>query len=325
MQTFQPVNLSNQLDHSDLSDQFDLSTEAEFNQYLQSNYRANKTIKAIKQHLRTFALWYQTEFRAELNPHELTNYAIGQWCKHSLDVAKVSASTWNSRFWSLQVLTDFLGKPELLDGIEAKQHDGGSTRHRALTKDEYHRFNNALEIQIQKAVTAYEYHNAVRDWATASLMLQAGLRVEEVTLLDVSDITINERSGSVRVRNGKGGKERVVDLNIYVRNPLKKWLQIRQSSTSSALFPGDKRERISIRTLQRAIKAIGNLIGVPDVTCHWLRYTAAKMCEEHNSERGLPYSQVLRIVQEMLGHTNPETTETYLRSGTAERQSAMDW
>jgi integrase/recombinase XerD len=324
MQTFQPVNLSNQLDHSDLSDQFDLSTEAEFNQYLQSNYRVSKTVKAIKQHLRTFALWYQTEFRAQLNPHELTNYAIGQWRKHSLDVAKVSASTWNSRFWSLQVLTDFLSKPELLEGITPKEHARASTRHRALTKDEYHRFNNALEIQIQKAVTAYEYHNSVRDWASASLMLQAGLRVEEVTLLDVSDITINERSGSVRVRDGKGDKERVVDLNIYVRNALKKWLQIR-NQTNQVLFAGDGSERISTRTLQRAIKAIGNLISVPDVTCHWLRYTAAKMCEAHNSGRGLPYSQVLRIVQEMLGHTNPQTTETYLRSGTAERQSAMDW
>jgi len=53
------------------------------------------------------------------------------------------------------------------------------------------------------------------------LMLQAGLRVGEVAALQVGDIIISDRSGSVRIRHGKGRKAREVPLNATVRRALK--------------------------------------------------------------------------------------------------------
>jgi integrase len=289
-----------------------------FRAYVEATYKNQKTVDAIHQHLRVFSLWYQTAFGEAFQAHDLTNYAVQCWRKHSLYEAKVKASTWNARLWALDVLVQWLEKPDLLAGVEAKEFTRGESRNRALTQNEYHRLMNTMETNISRALTAHEYFNAVRDWASASLMLHAGLRVDEVRLTETSDITINERSGTVRVRDGKGGKERIVDLNKHARAALSKWIELQDGA--QLLFNG-----ISIRTIQRAVKELGKQIGVPDLTCHWLRYTCAKMCEEHNHKRGLPYSQVLRIVQEMLGHKNPQTTETYLRSGITERQGAMDW
>jgi integrase/recombinase XerC len=51
-------------------------------------------------------------------------------------------------------------------------------------------------------------------------MLQAGLRVGEVAALSVGDVRIRERSGIVRIRQGKGRKEREVPLNATAGVPL---------------------------------------------------------------------------------------------------------
>src|SRR5258708_13436557 len=54
---------------------------------------------------------------------------------------------------------------------------------------------------------------AKRNYALIQLMLQAGLRVGEVAALSVADVPTRERSGIVRIRQGKGAKEREVPLH----------------------------------------------------------------------------------------------------------------
>lgn len=273
-------------------------------------YRAENTNKAVQQHIRVFAAWYQKTFDQPLNPRHLTNYDLHLYRKHSLDVEKVKASTWNARLWALTVLARTLGNETLLEGIEGKDFGIRSTKHRSLTENEYHRLNHAMEIGIQRAVSDFERRNAVRAWACASLMVQAGLRVEEVASLGADDITLGERSGNVRIRDGKGNKERNVPLNLHARRALRAWNELRASATADDLFG------VTARTMQRIISDLGADIGVPDLTPHWLRYTFAKR-REH---KGIPIEQI----RDLLGHTNIETTRRYLRSSSEELQSAVE-
>lgn len=67
------------------------------------------------------------------------------------------------------------------------------------------------------AATASPHGLALRNVALVQLMLQAGLRVGEVTVLTHADLTLKSRSGSVRVREGKGRKAREIPLNTTVR------------------------------------------------------------------------------------------------------------
>jgi site-specific recombinase XerC len=283
---------------------------ATFNQY------QGKTLTALNQHLRVFALWYQAQFGQPFNPAELTEYALHLWREESLNRAKVSPATWNARLWALTALCRQIGKPELTANIKGKNAQRRSEKHRSLTQEETHRFVNELERNVQRAVTDFERINAVRDWACASLLLQAGLRVEEVTLLDLTDITINERSGSVRVRNGKGSKERIVPLNLSARRALTAWHELRATAAAAALFESaGGTERISTRTIQRAVAQIGAQVRVPDVTPHWLRYTFAKRAERNGT--------ALADIADLLGHTSVETTRRYLRSSLDELSSAV--
>lgn len=279
----------------------------EFSFHIACNYRNAKTSALIHQHIRVFALWYEAKFNQAFEPSLLTNYDLHLFRAESLKSKK--AATWNSRLWALEILCTWIGDVTLLDGIEAQGQGRVSTKHRSLTDDEYHRLIHALEQNPRRAVTQFEYTNAVRDWAAVSLMLH-GLRVEETSMLNVDDITLNERSGDALVRNGKGSKERSVPINLFGRKAITSFLELRTASASDNLFG------VSVRTIQRNVEQLGAQIGVPDLTCHWLRYTFAKRLERNNTP--------IETIRDLLGHNSIETTRRYLRSSAEELQSAVE-
>jgi integrase len=274
----------------------------DFEAHVTRTYRNPKTASLALQHVRVFSLWYEAKFNQAFEPSLITNYDLHLYREWSLKTEKVKAATWNSRLWALGILCEWLGEPDLLEGVEQQGQVRGSTKHRSLTDDEYHRLIHALEQNIKRTVTVFEHQNAVRDWASVMLMLH-GLRVEECSLVGKSDITIGERSGSVLVRNGKGSKERTVPLNMIARKALATWLELK-------LAP------VTVRTLQRNVAQLGNQIGVPDLTPHWLRYTFAKRLEKNGTS--------IETIRDLLGHESIETTRRYLRSSLDELQSAVE-
>ena len=301
----------------------------QFSQFLQSDYRkitrrqlSEKSIRLAVQHTRVFGMWHEAQFNQPFEPSLLTNYDLHLYRKWSLDNEKVKAATWNSRHWALSILCMWIEsthgtlRVKLMDGVEQKQSGITSTKHRSLTDDEYHRLVHALEQNTRRVVTAFEYQTTVRNWAAVALMLQAGLRVEEATLCDVGDIILNERSGSVLIRSGKGDKERSVPLNLVARNALRTWLDLRPASASTALFTGKESDRLTTRSLQRIVEELGRQIGVPDLTPHWLRYTFAKRLEASGA--------AIEQIRDLLGHRSIEITRRYLRSSAEELQSAVE-
>ena len=287
-----------------------VSTAAQetFAGHVSKNFNNVKTARLITQHVGVFSLWYEAKFNQAFEPSLLTNYDLHLYREWSLKQEKIKAATWNSRLWALGILCEWIGDPDLLlEGVEQQGQVRGSTKHRSLTDNEYHRLVHTLEQNLKRAVTAFEYQNAVRDWASVMLMLH-GLRVEECSVVGVEDITINERSGFVLVRNGKGSKERTAPINLIARKAVTAWLQ--EVPTSGTLFG------ISIRSLQRNVAALGSQIAVPDLTPHWLRYTFAKRLERNG--------QALETIRDLLGHESIETTRRYLRSSLDELTSAVE-
>ena len=73
---------------------------------------------------------------------------------------------------------------------------------------------------------------ARRNYALLQLLLQTGLRVGEASRLAIADCEIHDRSGVVRVRAGKGGKEREVPLNASARRAISLYLKTREEHDS---------------------------------------------------------------------------------------------
>jgi integrase/recombinase XerC len=149
---------------------------------------------------------------------------------------------------------------------------------------------------------------ALRDAALAELLYGAGLRVGEISSLDVRDVDLHR--GEVRVL-GKGGKERVVPLPAAAREALDAYLALRDAPglRGQPLFTALRRRRdgprrLGPRDVRRTLAARARRAGLSDrVHPHRLRHSYAT----HLLDMGAD----LREIQELLGHASLATTEKY--------------
>jgi integrase/recombinase XerC len=148
----------------------------------------------------------------------------------------------------------------------------------------------------------------VRDRALLELLYGAGLRVGEVSSLDVRDVDLHR--GDVRV-SGKGGKERVVPLPAAAREAIDRYLTLRRSPgllgrpLFTAMRPReDGPRRLGVRDIRRILRSRARRAGVSDrVHPHRMRHSYAT----HLLDMGAD----LREIQELLGHSSLSTTEKY--------------
>ena len=144
---------------------------------------------------------------------------------------------------------------------------------------------------------------ATRDRAILELLYSSGLRVSELTSLDISDLDI--KGSLVRVK-GKGRKERIVPVGSKAMNAIQNYLPERISlrKKSPALFLNNRGGRLTQRSVRRILlhySRMSNLKG--DLSPHTLRHTFATHLLHEGAD--------LRSIQELLGHTSLSTTQKY--------------
>lgn len=150
-----------------------------------------------------------------------------------------------------------------------------------------------------EAVTPFE----IRDAAITELLFSAGLRVSELTSLNLGDCHFD--SMEVRVM-GKGSKVRVVPFGKYACEKLKRYLIIREhfKPQCEALFLNKNGGRLSVRSVEAHLKAQAVDAGIGTALYpHKLRHSFATELLEHGAD--------LRAVQELLGHSSLAATQIY--------------
>ncbi len=145
---------------------------------------------------------------------------------------------------------------------------------------------------------------ACRDRALLELMYSSGLRLAELTALDVGGIDL--RQGLVRV-TGKGRKTRILPVGGKAVEAVQRWLKRRAELAApeeTALFVGVRGRRIAASTVQARIAHWARSAGLPGpVHPHMLRHSFATHMLESSGD--------LRAVQELLGHADISTTQVY--------------
>lgn len=149
--------------------------------------------------------------------------------------------------------------------------------------------------------------SAARDRAMFELLYGAGLRVSELSALEVAHVDLAQAEARVL---GKGSKERVVPLGPPCVAALRAWLEVRPLLASSkrpqhatALFVGRAGTRLGPRRVQTLTHAYGASQGHAELHPHALRHS----CATHMLEGGAD----LRAIQELLGHASLSTTQRY--------------
>ena len=141
----------------------------------------------------------------------------------------------------------------------------------------------------------------VRDLAILELLISTGMRVGEITRLNISDMNFQERSCIVL---GKGNSERVVYFSAKSKMYIKKYLETR-TDDNEALFVSliKPYNRLGISGIEILIRNLGKEANINKVHPHKFRRTMATMA----IDKSMPIEQV----QKLLGHIKIDTTMEY--------------
>ena len=178
----------------------------------------------------------------------------------------------------------------LLDGVVAKPLTASSPRIRRGAKDE-----SRLLVK--------------RDRAVLELLYASGLRVSELTGLNLADMDRKEQM--LRVR-GKGSKERIVPYGGKAEQALEAYGPVREEILRKAGSRGDQQAvflnhfgtRLTPRSVARVLKKYARLVNVNwDLHPHSLRHAFATHLLADGAD--------LRAIQELLGHSSLSTTQRY--------------
>jgi tyrosine recombinase XerD len=146
---------------------------------------------------------------------------------------------------------------------------------------------------------------SIRNKAMLELMYSSGLRVSELLSLKLYSIDLVE---NVLRTEGKGSKERMIPIGDIAMHYLNKYLQIRDSllkkKVSDSLFLNSRGENMSRQGFFKIVKKIAKEKGIKkDISPHILRHSFASHLLKHGAD--------LRIIQELLGHSDLSTTQIY--------------
>ena len=143
-----------------------------------------------------------------------------------------------------------------------------------------------------------------RDRAILELLYPSGLRLSELTGLDIGDVDLGDGTVSV---TGKGNKDRVIPVGRFAREALTNWLGERTAlvkGDENAFFVSQRGSRLSPRSVQARVDHWARRQGIDTrVYPHLFRHSFATHLLESSHD--------LRGVQELLGHANISTTQVY--------------
>ncbi len=147
-----------------------------------------------------------------------------------------------------------------------------------------------------------------RNLAILLLMLDSGLRVSECRDIELGDVDLE--SGSIRIRRGKGGKERIIPIGSMVQKTL--WRYINRSrpqpltSQVTSLCLSGRGLPLTRSGIQQMLRRCGKRAGISGVRCspHTFRHTFAKSYLINGGD--------IFSLQKILGHSSLASVRTYL-------------
>lgn len=197
-----------------------------------------------------------------------------------------------------------------VEGVSADRLPAG----RGLSLGELHRLRGACE--------ADENGTGERDLALIAAMARAGLRRSEVVALDLEDLRpLEDDRAELVVRDGKGGKDRVVPVANGTLKALEAWVRVRGREPGPLFTPVDRFGNVTIRRLstqaiysrlqRRAAEA-----GIEEVSPHDLRRTFVSDLLDAGND--------LSVTRDLAGHASTDTTARYDRRGERAKREAVE-
>jgi len=267
----------------------------------QRSYRSHSplTVSTYRCDLGQFRRWLMGRVGRLPESASITRELVMQW---TVTLAGLAPATVCRKVSVLSSFFSFL--------VDLGELDANPARRIPLPKPASRIPNAISEDEAQQLIGAVE---SPFEGAMMLLMLTAGLRRSEVGAIRLEDVDLENQSLLVR---GKGAKQRMVPLMPQTAEAIRNYLAARPEVDQPYLFLNPQGQRLANDYLNRTLRRILARTGLAKrITPHMLRHTFAT----HLVRNGVD----VRTVQELLGHSDLQTTANYLHSDTRAKQTAV--
>jgi integrase/recombinase XerD len=161
------------------------------------------------------------------------------------------------------------------------------------------------DVEFLLAMPSIDNPAGLRDRAMLRMLWATGMRVSELIMLDLEHVDLT--TDTVRC-TGKGSKERHIPFGLRARGAVTQYLDAGRPSLlrrphEQALFLNHHGERLTRQGFWLILKSYARRAGIDEISPHTLRHSFATHLLNNEAE--------LRVVQELLGHSNISTTQIY--------------
>jgi len=230
----------------------------------------------------------------------LTTGDVRAYCQYLREGRGLSPATVNRHLQAVRKFCDFAQQANLMESNPAahvRQIQAPPTLRRALDANEIARLLEAIQTGRPSLVK--------RDYAIIQLLLQTGIKVGELTELQLADIELTDGRGTLIVKGNGGNGGRCIPLKAPACQALQEYLQVRPPVPNGKhLFLSQEGNSISARTVQRLVNVYTKAADLTGVSTHTLRYTFATSMLEETGD--------VATVANLLGHRSVETTLRYI-------------
>ena len=243
--------------------------------------RAEGTIQQYMASIRRFEEFLGTDLS------DADQESIRRWVDH-LRLQAIGPERLRCHYSALKFLYGrTLGKPEQVAFISMPRKDAPLPT--VLNAGEMQRVLDGFTVARYRAFFA--------------LLYATGMRISEGSLLKISDIDFAQQV--IHVRNGKGGRDRLVPLNLKLYDLLRSYYAY-ERPPKPMMFVNNDGGPLCLETARRALLCASAAAGIGKiVTPHMLRHSFATNLLEHGTD--------LRTIQVVLGHRSIQSTTIYTR------------
>ncbi|WP_341750115.1 tyrosine-type recombinase/integrase [Candidatus Tisiphia endosymbiont of Sialis lutaria] len=277
----------------------------DFKQYLGKQDLSKNTIRNYIADIENFASWYDQYHGEEIEVKNITAYHLNFFREQILNGKRLKVSSVNRKTQTLKRFFRFLTGKKII-----KSNVADSIKFIRRTKTTKPNSLNKNEVHALLSMAGNSAHGlSSRNYAVIQLLLQTGLRISELINLQWRDLILYERSGSVRVVDSKGHKERVIPLNNSARKALSLYIKRNEYDPTTPVFLSKHGKIHTARALQKIISNLAKKANINRirVTPHVLRHTFATNYLKANPG-------CLIELATLLGHESIDTTAIYTKA-----------